>query len=133
VEPEYFFKTEDLIIWRPVGMLDNAKVTEFVTFLNEISKKRDPHFSRFIDLSKISGISVNYKNVLPLAQARQSYYVTNFTRKVKMGFLVNNDLTFGMARMYQSLSEDKNMEITISENPEEVATFLEVDRSILDI
>lgn len=110
-------------------MLDSVKVADFIKYLDENSKTRDPHFIRFVDLTKISGISVNYQNLLPIAQARQKYYVNNFTRTVKMGFLVNNPLAFGMARMYQSLGDDKHMEVTISENPDEVSDFLEVDRS----
>ena len=133
METEYFFKTENLVIWQPKSVLDSSKIINFINFLDENSRKRDPHFNRFIDLTKISGISVNYQNLLPIAQARRTYYDSNLTRKVKMGFLVDNPLAFGMARMYQSLSDDKHMDVTISENPEELVDFLNVDRSELGI
>jgi len=56
---EYFFKTDQLVIWRPSGILDSEKIYEFISFLNKSSEERDPHFDRFIDLSQSSGISVH--------------------------------------------------------------------------
>ena len=50
-----------------------------------------------------------------------------------MGFLVDNPLAFGMARMYQSVSDDKLMEVLISESLEEISGFLKCDKSELDI
>jgi len=133
LDSEYYFKNENLVIWQPKNMLDSYKIKDFITFLDESSKSRDPHFSRFVDLTKISGLSVNYENLMPVAQTRQKYYVSNFTRKVKMGFFVNNPLAFGMARMYQSLNDDKYMETLISESLDEIAKFLKCDKSELEI
>ena len=106
---------------------------DFINFLDEQSKTRDPHFNRFVDLTKISGLSVNYEILMPIAQTRQKFYVSNFTRKVKMGFYVNNPLTFGMARMYQSISDEKFMETNISESLDEIANFLNCDKSELEV
>ena len=133
METEYYFKNENLVIWQPKSVLDSSKIKNFINFIDENSKTRDPHFNRFVDLTKISGISVNYENLRPVAQTRQTYYINNFTREVKMGFYVNNPLAFGMARMYQSLSDDKYMEVKISESLDEVAEFLKCDKSELDV
>jgi hypothetical protein len=131
MDKEYFFKTEKLAIWRPTGMLDTAKIKEFIGFIDDNSEQRDPHFSRFIDLSQISGISVNYEDVVPIVQQRKSYSSTHIKRKVKMAFLVNNPISFGMARMYQMLYDDPHFEINIYENREQVAQFLELDISLI--
>jgi len=132
LDSEYYFKNENLVIWQPKNMLDSNKIKNFITFIDENSRSRDPHFSRFVDLTKISGLNVNYDILMPIALTRQKYYVSNFTRKVKMGFYVNNPLTFGMARMYQSLSDDKHMETLISESLDEISEFLKCDKSELD-
>ena len=44
-DKEYFFKTDQLVIWRPSGMLNTAKIQEFIRFLEENSEQRDPNFS----------------------------------------------------------------------------------------
>ena len=130
--PEYGFGVDNLATWRPLGTLDTAKITEFIRWLDEVSKQTDPLFSRFIDLTRIAGISIHYSDLAPLAESRNSYHETHSSRKVKMGFLVNNPLAYGMARMYQSLIGDDFIEAFVSESAEEVARFLNVDRSALE-
>ena len=133
MESEYNFKNNNLVIWQPNNILDSHKIKEFIKFLDEQSQARDPHFNRFVDLTKISGLNVNYDILMPIALTRQKYYVSNFTRKVKMGFYVNNPLTFGMARMYQSLSDDEHMVTLISESLDEIAEFLKCDKLELQV
>ncbi|NOQ97091.1 MAG: hypothetical protein GQ561_02925 [Calditrichae bacterium] len=131
MDKEYFFKTDQLVIWRPSGILDTVRIKEFIGFIDVNTEQRDPHFSRFIDLSQISGISVNYEDVVPIVQQRKSYSTNHIKRKVKMAFLVHNPISFGMARMYQMLYDDPLFEINIYESREEVSDYLEVDVSIL--
>jgi hypothetical protein len=131
VDKEYFLKTEELVVWRPTGILTPEKIHGFVKFLNELSQQRDPHFSRFIDLSQISGISVKYNDLSPIAKQRSEFYKTNIKQKVKMAFFTKDPLTFGMARMYQMLTDDPNIQVLISENLEEISNFFEVDISVI--
>ena len=42
MDKEYFFKTDQLIIWRPTGVLDSAKIYEFIRYMDATSEKRDP-------------------------------------------------------------------------------------------
>ena len=130
-DKEYFFKSDHLVIWRPKGILDAAKIHEFIHFINESSKTRDPHFHRFFDLTKIAGISVKYDELHPIAKVRKVYYDTKLEHRVKMAFLVNNPISYGMARMYQGISDVKNVEFKIFESLEEVSEYLEVNVSML--
>jgi hypothetical protein len=131
MEKAYFFKTNQLVIWRPSGILTTNKITEFITFLDVSSEQRDPHFSRFIDLTQIAGISVNYQDLHPIASQRKNYHNIHIKQRVKMAFLVNNPLAYGMARMYQILSDDPHFDVTIYENIEEAAAFLGVDIGLI--
>jgi len=131
MDKEYFFKTDQLVIWRPSGILDTVKIHEFISFVNECSKQGDPHFCRFIDLTQISGISVSYQDLYPIAKQRIEYYDTTLKKKVRMAILVNNPLSYGMARMYEMLSENPYIDVNIYENADEAARFLEVDKSII--
>jgi hypothetical protein len=123
---EYYFESDRLMIWRPLGILDTSKINEFIKFIEESSLNRDPHFSRFIDLSQISGISVEYQDLYPIARQRKSYFRTNIKQRVKMAFLANDPFSYGMARMYQSLSDGPGLDVCISGNREEVSAFLGV-------
>ncbi len=131
MDKEYFFKTEQLAIWIPSGVLDTSKIRDFIDFLNSSSEVKEHQFDRFIDLTRISGISVKYQDLYPIANERKIYYQKSIVPGVKMAILVNNPLSFGMARMYQMLNDDANIEINIFETIEEVANFLQIDISIL--
>ncbi len=129
---EYYMKTDKLAVWQPKGVLDTKKILEFVTFLNEQSQQHDPHFNRFVDLCHISGVSVRYEDLYPIAEQRKIYYNSNVKQKVKMAFLVNNPFTYGMARMYMILTSNPLLKVNILKKMEEVANFLEVDISLLN-
>ena len=131
MDKDFFQISDQLIIWRPKGILDIAKIYDFIKYLDEVSKERDPHFSRFIDLSQIDGISVNYNDLSPIAEQRRKYYDSTITQKIKMAFYITNPLSLGMARMYQTLVDESLIEINIYENLEDCSQFLDVDISIL--
>jgi hypothetical protein len=128
---EYYFKTDDMVIWRPTGILDLKKIHAFINFLNEQISKRDPHYIRFIDLSQISGISINYEEVHSIAAVRKEYASKELRKKVKMAIYVRDALSFGMARMYESILDQYLYEINIFYDLQEVANFLQVDVSLL--
>lgn len=128
---DYFFKSDELVIWRPIGTMDTQKILDFIKFLNESSASKDPHFHRFIDLSKINGISVTYDSLSTIAAQRTTYATESLSRKVKLAILASNSFTYGMARMYESILADEHFEIAIMKTMEEVAKWLDVPESIL--
>ena len=131
VGKDYFFKTDQLAVWRPTGLLDIEKIRHFIEFLNENSNTKDPHFDRFIDLSQVTSVSVKYEDLAPIAAQRKEYYGAKMTQTVKMAFLAKKPLVFGMTRMYQTLSDDSHVEFQICETEEEVSRFLDVDISLI--
>ncbi len=131
MEKEFFFKTDNLIIWRPVGILDYKKIMAFIDFLNEQSEERDSHYLRFIDLSKISNVTVASEELYGIASHRKQFAEKKFDYKVKMGFYVTDTLSFGMARMYENLLDSMQYDISIYYSLEEVAEFLQVDVTLL--
>ena len=131
MEREYFFKSDQLIIWRPTGQLNVEKIYDFIRYLDKVSEERDPHFYRFIDLSQISGISVKYDDLSPIAEQRKKYFESKLMKRVKMAFYVTNPLSRGMARMYQIISDENHLLINIYDELEKCAEFLEVNISML--
>ena len=131
MDKEYFFVTDQLVIWRPTGTLISENILEFISFLNKYSEKNDPHFNRLIDLTHLSGISVQYKDLYPIAEQRKEYFNVELKQKVKMVFLVNNPVTYGMARMYQMLTNNPHLVANICKTIEEAAQFLDLDVSVI--
>ena len=129
---EYHFVNDELLRWRPTGVLNRQKILDFINFVNQSTEKRDPHFDRYIDLSQVTGISVMYDDLAPIAKARKAFYSSHFSKKIKLVFFAHNTLSFGMARMYQILSEDENLDFQIFRSIDEVASYLQIDKRILE-
>ncbi len=100
---EYYFKTEDLLIWRPTGNIKIEVIQDFIKFLEEYVASNNSDFKRFIDLSLIESISVNYEELYGIAADRRDHANKKFENIVNLAFYVNNALSFGMARMYENL------------------------------
>jgi hypothetical protein len=128
---EFYFKSDDLVIWRPTGTLDVPKIVEFLKFLDQSAVNKDQHFHRFIDLTKVDGISVSYTSLSNIAAQRTTYATRTLSRSVRMAFLISNSFTFGMARMYESILADDHYDIAIFRTIEEVAQWLGVDEEML--
>jgi hypothetical protein len=132
MDDKCFFRTDQLVIWQPEGSMTLEKIEKFIDFLNSNSGKRDPHFDRFVDLSKISEIAVSYEQLSNIAFTRKTYSHHKLEKKVKMAFYVNNTILYGMTRMYQNLFDDKYYDIKIFKNLSEAALFLKVDTALLN-
>jgi len=130
---EFFFKSDKLVIWRPTGTLNTQKILDFINFINQYCRTNDPHFCRLVDLCHITGISLSFKDLYPIAKQRNSFYNENITKNVKMAFLVKNPMTYGMARMYIMMTSDSHIEMDIFKTIEEVSDFLELEISEITV
>ena len=128
---EFYFKTDDLVIWRPHNSIDLEKIQTFVNFLDQQNPVRSSQFMRFIDLTHTKKISVNSDDLYSIASLRRKYAARALREKVKVAFFVNNSFTFGMARMYENILDSTSYDIHIYYSLEEIAEFLDVDISLL--
>jgi len=128
---EYFFRTENLLIWRPTGTIHVEQVQQFVKYIEDYIATHNSDFMRFIDLSLIKGISVNYEELYSIAAERRYHASKEVGGVVKMAFYVTNALSFGMARMYENLLDSTAYDIRIYYSIKEVSEFLNIDTSLL--
>ena len=124
---EFYFQTDNLVIWRPEGEITLKKIKDFVYFLDSQNEVRDPHFHRFIDLRGLKSIAVQFEDLSGIADLRKSFANSILKKKVKMGFLVADTLSYGMARMYENLLDNESYDIRISYSLDEICDFLEID------
>ena len=131
MKQEYYFKTDELLIWRPTGNIDINKISGFVKFIETAILEGKKDFSRFIDLSKIDSISVNHEELYGIASGRRQFASEGPEITIKLAFYVTNALSYGMARMYENMLDNSPFDIRIYYTIKEVAEFLNTDRSLL--
>lgn len=128
---EFFFKTDNLLIWRPEGTLDNDKILKYIAFLEAAETERPTPFDRFSDLSRTTGISISYSEVSDYAVRRRSHASSVLDRPARSAFYATNPVSYGMSRMYQNLLDCAKMEVKVSESLAETADWLGVDIALL--
>lgn len=128
---EFFFKADNLLIWRPGGVLNNDKIIRYIAFLEAAEAGRQSPFDRFNDLSRTTGVSISYNEVSEYAVRRRSYASSFLDRPVKAAFHALNPVSYGMARMYQNLLDCAKMEVRVYQSLDEAAAWLGVDIALL--
>ena len=60
-----------LLIWRPLGILNEAVVNEILAFLDDRETKLGKEFDRFTDLSGLDAVDLSFKFVFQVALFRR--------------------------------------------------------------
>ncbi len=124
-----FFPQQYLMVWRPQGILDTNSLSHVLAFIEKNEQAKTTAFHRFIDLTFLEGFSLNYSDISTLALRRGTNYRGHTT--VKSAFLTNNPLSYGMARMYQSALNVKNIKVRIFSDIYSAAQWLCFNPDIL--
>src|SRR5580765_7931890 len=67
------YPAHNLVAWQPQGVLDDRLLDEIGEWLCAIEKASAP-FKRYIDLSRLTGISVRTRHVFDFAQKRADQF-----------------------------------------------------------
>ena len=132
MKKDYQFITDQLLIWQPKGILDYTKIIEFVEYIEDVEVKKKEGFKRFIDLSYIEEMAVQYEEISQVAKQRRQHIARLPKKRIKVAFLVNHASKYGMARMYESLIETEKYDVQIFQSVDSVAEWLNVDSKLID-
>ena len=110
------------------GELDATLASEWVEKLEEQEVGKTLH--RFHDVRDINAVHLSFDDLWSIAQRRlESYEAGEPTRSA---FWVSTPLNYGIARMYQALTDGTPFKIEVLYKIEEIADFLGVDKAIIE-
>jgi len=66
-----FRKELSLLVWKPHGILDQALVNEIVAFVEAAEERVRKPFNRFVDLSALDAVDLNFSFVFHIALHRR--------------------------------------------------------------
>ncbi len=95
---------------------------DLIVAVQQIGQHPDfqPDFNQFYDLTGVDDFQMSSAGVRQLAAANP------FGKGSRRALLCAKDLVFGMARMYQMLTDDRDDEFFVSKNIDEALNWLEV-------
>lgn len=112
------------------GELDAALVNQWVEKLEELESGLGNITRRFYDVRKVSAVNVDFDNLYSFAQRRIKMYQDG--DEILTAFWVSTPLNYGMARMFQSLTESTPLKVEVHYTLKEITDFLNIDILLLE-
>jgi hypothetical protein len=110
--------------WYPEGILDGAMASFMIRYLGFQERMLDNPFNRFVDMTKITGIKLDFKLLADLAAERREAYAGR--PPVKSAVLATSPEAYGFARMFGTLLEGSPIQVQVFREVEDAAQWLGV-------
>lgn len=110
--------------WFPIGVLDIFIATFMAHYIGFEESVSDKPFNRFTDLSMLSAIHLDLKDVAKIVAIRRASYDDG--PPVKSAILAISAPTYGVARMFEALMEPSPIDVKIFRNAGDAAQWLGV-------
>jgi hypothetical protein len=119
-----FRKELSLILWKPHGILDQARVNEIVAFIETAEKRASKPFDRFTDLSALDVVDLNFKFVFHIALHRRLSAAPK--PAVKSAFYVTSPTTTHYIKLHAMLTDYSPLDVSLFTDRAEAAKWLGV-------
>lgn len=131
--PDHLFyrKDQSLILWNPRGILDEATVTEVVAFIETVERRNPQPLDRFVDLSALDAVDLNFEFVFFAALGRR-LSVKN-KPAVKSAFYVTSPATMHYAKLHAMLTGHSPLGVSLFTDRAAAAKWLEVPVGALSL
>lgn len=121
---------DNIICSNLMGELDAVLAKEWVETLEEQESKSKMTLHRFHDVRNINAVHLSFDDLWSIAQRRLDSYASG--EATLSAFWVSTPLNYGVARMYQALTDGTPFKIEVLYNIEDVAKFLSVDQGVIE-
>ena len=106
-----FRKDLSLILWRPHGILDESTVNEMVEFTETVEKRKGQPLNRFVDLSALDAVDLNFEFVFHVALGRRLSAAPK--PAVKSAFYVTSPDTTHYAKLHAVLTDHSPLHVAL--------------------
>jgi hypothetical protein len=123
-----YYPAYRLIAWQPQGVLDDNLLDEMLNWLLATEKVSLP-FKRYVDLTRLTQISLQIGHVFTIARARIESRLG--LTPVRCALFCDKTVGFGIAHLYESLVEGTPIEARAFHDRAAAAQWLEVPVDVL--
>ena len=119
-----YIEDVSLFIWRPRGVLDEAKVNKILGFVADQENKLGRPFNRFTDMSALNAVDLTFKYVFHVALYRR---LSRAGREpVKSAFLVTDPEIAHYIKLHAIMTDHSPLNVAMFEEVEAAAKWLGV-------
>ena len=124
-----FRKELSLVLWQPQGVLDEAVVGEVIAFVETAERRAGKPFNRFVDLSALDAVDLNFKFVFHVALGRRLSAIPK--PAVKSAFYVTSPATAHYAKLHALLTDFSPLDVSLFTSRAPAAEWLDVPEKAL--
>jgi hypothetical protein len=124
-----FRKDLSLLLWRPRGTLDESAVNEMVEFTETVEKRKGQPLNRFVDLSALDAVDLNFEFVFHVALGRRLSAAPK--PAVKSAFYATGPDTAHYAKLHAMLTDHSPLHVALFTNRAAAAKWLGVSLEAL--
>jgi hypothetical protein len=118
-----YVEDASLFVWRPRGVLNEELVNNIIVFVREQEETLGRPFNRFIDLSAVDTVDLNFDYVFHIALYRRLSYAGS---KVKSAFYVSSPDGTHYAKLHALLTDQSPLQASIFTDRAAAAKWLGV-------
>ena len=120
-----FYEDNQLIVWRPRGLLDERAVSDVVALLGQLEAERREPFNRFWDSIRTDQVELNYEYMISVALYRRFAYANR--PPIKTAILTIDSQLYHYVQLHALLTRGSSIAVRIFQNDREaVAKWLGV-------
>jgi hypothetical protein len=124
-----FRKDLSLILWKPRGVLDQSAVNEMVEFIETVEKRNGQPLNRFVDLSALDAVDLNFEFVFHVALGRRLSAAPK--PAVKSAFYVTSPTTTHYTKLHAMLTDHSPLHAALFTDRDAAAKWLGVPLEVL--
>lgn len=124
------YPAHDLLAWQPQGVLDDRLLDEIGEWLCATEEASWPS-KRFVDLSRLTQVAIRTRHVFEFARKREAHFAG--ITPVKSALFSDDWVSFGIARLYESLMKETQIDARAFRDRATAAVWLGVPEEILKL
>jgi hypothetical protein len=113
-----------LLIYRPVGLLNEASVNKIVNVIGELEARLNEPFNRFFDTSGHDEVELNFRYVIQISLHRVLSYLDR--PPVKSAILATDSTIVHYCQLHAIITQDSPITVRIFQQREGAAKWLDV-------
>src|SRR5215471_12489503 len=113
-----------LLIYRPVGLLNETSVNKIVTVIEDLEARVNQPFNRFFDTLGHDEVELNFRYVIQISLHRVLSYLDR--PPVKSAILATNNTIIHYCQLHAIITEDSTIKVRIFQRRQDAAQWLGV-------
>ena len=122
---DQLLESHALLICRPIGELNSELARDLTEGMEAREAAAKDSFDRFVDVTKLRGISLSLSDVRQVAKRRREFNPSQ--GKVKAAIFAERPLAIATARLYEMVLQSDRIQVRVFSKLEDAAVWLEID------